>query len=307
LRRASHSLSSPWILLGAAGRQLMHIAKHKRMLWRGGRKQLRVPAYFTEAPHPYTVCYRLMHRLGIGFRVGLPGKREPALVFSWQDATFVKPLKEPSEGAEWIVINGECLDISKERVNAIHEQVFGYSLRVDPLTFVGRMVEKSNLNGMHDGREIDGPSQATNPRSVYQRVVENLPPGEVLQTGAPSELVCDLRLPVFSGEIPFVYLSKRPRTRRFTTANYQSNLEEVSAVFEPAEIQRIVDLCRRLGLDYGELDVVRNAADGRVYVLDVNKTPIGPPKSLGADFERALALYETAFRDWFGRLGLIRD
>jgi hypothetical protein len=31
-----------------------------------------------------------------------------------------------------------------------------------------------------------------------------------------------------------------------------------------------------MGLDYGELDVLRDADDGRLYVVDVNTTPFGP-------------------------------
>jgi hypothetical protein len=308
LRRVSHKITSPWTFLRAAWKQVLHIAKHKAILWRRRSKQLRVPVYFTKAPHPYTVCYRILHRLGIGFRVGVPKKRDPALVFLWEDATFVQPLKTGPRTAEWTVVNGECLDISKERVDTIHEQVFGYSLRVDPRTFTGRMVEKSNLNGVHDGREIDGPLAAPNPKSVYQRVVENLSPGEVLRVDVPSEMICDLRLLVFSGEIPLAYLQKRLRANRFGYSNFLTSIAQVSAVLEPAEIGRIVEFCRRFGLDYGEVDVVRDAADGRVYVLDINKTPLGPPKSLSAeDFEWALALSEKAFIEWFGKLGLIRQ
>jgi hypothetical protein len=58
-----------------------------------------------------------------------------------------------------------------------------------------------------------------------------------------------------------------------------------------------------MGLDYGEVDVVRDAGDKRIYVLDLNKTPLGPPNGLTpAEFARALALYETSFRQWFERL-----
>lgn len=33
-----------------------------------------------------------------------------------------------------------------------------------------------------------------------------------------------------------------------------------------------------MGLDYGELDILRNNLDGRIYVVDVNKTLWGPPQ-----------------------------
>lgn len=35
--------------------------------------------------------------------------------------------------------------------------------------------------------------------------------------------------------------------------------------------------CRIMGLDYGELDVLRDTEDGKLYVADVNNTPWDPP------------------------------
>jgi len=32
-----------------------------------------------------------------------------------------------------------------------------------------------------------------------------------------------------------------------------------------------------MALDYGELDVLRNKNDGKIYIVDVNNTPQGPP------------------------------
>jgi hypothetical protein len=80
-------------------------------------------------------------------------------------------------------------------------------------------------------------------------------------------------------------------------------IAETSAIFDRSEISRIGELCGAMGLDYGEVDVVRDAGDKRIYVLDLNKTPLGPPNGLTpAEFARALALYETSFRQWFERL-----
>ena len=38
-------------------------------------------------------------------------------------------------------------------------------------------------------------------------------------------------------------------------------------------------LTKKMSVDYGELDVLRDK-DGRIYVVDVNNTPAGPPKKL---------------------------
>ena len=46
-------------------------------------------------------------------------------------------------------------------------------------------------------------------------------------------------------------------------------------MFSVEEEEAILDLAARIGLDYGEIDVLRDA-DGEIYVVDVNKTPWWP-------------------------------
>jgi hypothetical protein len=41
-------------------------------------------------------------------------------------------------------------------------------------------------------------------------------------------------------------------------------------------------LADRIGLDFGELDLLRDRADGRIYVVDVNPTVNGPTVVLSA-------------------------
>jgi len=50
--------------------------------------------------------------------------------------------------------NGHCLDISKSTLDRHHQEVFGYGLAVDPTSHAGPMLEKSEGNAVHDGREI---------------------------------------------------------------------------------------------------------------------------------------------------------
>lgn len=51
-----------------------------------------------------------------------------------------------------------------------------------------------------------------------------------------------------------------------------------------------------MGLDWGELDILRNKDDGRAYIVDVNNTPAGPPNHLSKeDKERALQQLATTF------------
>ena len=44
-------------------------------------------------------------------------------------------------------------------------------------------------------------------------------------------------------------------------------------------------------LDWGGMDVLRDKGDGRIYVVDVNKTDMGPPIALSiADKSKSVAI-----------------
>lgn len=53
-------------------------------------------------------------------------------------------------------------------------------------------------------------------------------------------------------------------------------------IFSAAELAQLLDFGARIGLEYGELDVLRDRDSGRIYVVDVNRTPYGPG-SVGRD------------------------
>ena len=90
----------------------------------------------------------------------------------------------------------------------------------------------------------------------------------------------DIRVPVFGHLIPFCYRKRRPIDSRFSNENTSATLCEVDTVLSAAEVQQIFQFCDAMGLDYGELDVLRDRDDGRLYVVDVNNTPWGPPNHL---------------------------
>jgi hypothetical protein len=47
--------------------------------------------------------------------------------------------------------------------------------------------------------------------------------------------------------------------------------------------------CRKIGLEYGEIDILRSDEDGKIYIIDVNNTPWWPPNKL-SDIDRNIAL-----------------
>lgn len=177
------------------------------------------------------------------------------------------------------VINVRCSDCSKSRVSEVFETVTGRALAVDPTTYRGPIVEKSELNGAHDGRVVEGPMQPL-PGKAYQRLVDTL---------APDGCVEDLRCPTVGGEIATVFLKRRPVQSRFANANTEVRELDPKAVFSDAERDLIKSFCVEFGLDWGGLDVLRDRRTKDLWIVDANKTDMGPPTALALDQKLASA------------------
>jgi len=185
-------------------------------------------------------------------------------------------------------LNYSLTDISKRRVGEVFAAVFGYALNVDPRSFEGMAVQKSDLNAKHDGKVIACPIAAGAYRQAmsYTRLVDN----------TDGEFVLDIRLPIVGRAVDFIYLKRRPVGDRFSNTNRFVTVEPCERFLSPAELGLVEEFCRRIGLDYGELDCVRDKMSGRLYILDVNKTPAGPPNGLPkAGQEFALERMAVAF------------
>jgi hypothetical protein len=163
-------------------------------------------------------------------------------------------------------INFGCTDVSKSHVAEVFEQVFGYPLAVDPLRSVGAIVEKSEKNGVHDGAVIQAPA-APRDGYVYQRLVD---------TTDDQGRCYDLRTPCVGGEPVLVWRKQKPAGRRFAIQNRRASLHKPEEVFSAEEIATIRRFNARMGLDWGGLDILRDRQDGRLYVVDSNKTDVGP-------------------------------
>jgi GT2 family glycosyltransferase len=201
------------------------------------------------------------------------------LAVAWDTNTFRDPAPALERiRAEIPVWNLRCVDISKERVDSAFRESFGYTSFVDPLVHRGPCVSKSNLNATHDGLVIDGPMTVRDRERVYQRLIRNEPTEGIVE---------DIRTPLFGDEIPFVFLKYRPIDSRFDQFDTEVAIEEPAAVFSANERIRLVRFARMIGMEYGELDVLRDREDGRLYVVDANPTPFGPPGALTAGVRRA--------------------
>ena len=241
--------------------------------------------FFPERPNTGSVAYKLCALLG--FAITNNPRRRFNVAFKLKDATFCDAAELQSLSATTRkIINGQSLDISKRSLAKAFTEVFGYAIEVDPTQYGSELVEKSNHNATHDGRVRQGPLAADeiSPECVYQKAIDN--------TLDKNGLVLDHRVPVHGDQIPLVYLKYRPSETRFSNTNSLVQLEKPEAVFSHGELDRILLLARRMGVDYGEFDVLRDK-DGRIYVVDVNNTPNGPPNGL-PELEGKLALERLA-------------
>ncbi|WGF89290.1 hypothetical protein [Marinivivus vitaminiproducens] len=217
--------------------------------------------------------------------------RTPAIGLFWADRVAMPDNRVgPTPPRSWWrgALNGRTGQDSKRTVEAVFASVFGYPLAIDPTTHCGPAVAKSDRdNGAHDGRVIDCPIAEADPGLAYEAVIDNR---------ADEATVVDYRVPVIGGEIPFVYVKRRPLSDRFANANAEVALTEPDAVFSRDEQAGLAEVCRRLALDLGvELDVLRDRTDGRIYVVDANPNAWGPPRPIAAaDAVRAVRLYASA-------------
>jgi hypothetical protein len=131
-------------------------------------------------------------------------------------------------------------------------------------------VEKGEANGIHDGAVVTRPCHPK-PGKVYQHLVDNR---------GTDGLVEDLRTPTVGGKPVCVYVKRRDLRHRFSNDNSECWLRTVDETFSAAEITSIERFCAILKLDWGGLDILRDATSGLIYIVDANRTDMGPPIAL---------------------------
>jgi len=216
-----------------------------------------------DRPRPWYLIWPVAQLAGLRFA---DRPEQADLGFCFEDLTEV--IAPHAQGLPFI--NARCEDTSKSRVGEVFQAVTGRALSVSPEDWTGEMVVKSELNGAHDGRVITGP-QPRETGMAYQRLIDNL---------APDGCVEDLRCPTVGGRVDVVYLKRRPVGERFANHNTEVRLLNPDEVFSPSERAMISDFCKAMGLDWGGLDVLRDRRTNALWIVDVNKTDMGPPIAL---------------------------
>jgi hypothetical protein len=255
------------------------------------RNGFRLPVIVVHPDYPSkkTTIYKISRKLG--YRITNKRLKKPKVVMWFHDTTYATSELLVQHYPNQPVINRNCTDISKKHVDLIHQQVFGYSTIIDPVSHSGQAVMKSDINALHDGEIIRCPLSEIRQGAIYQIVIDNeAENGEYL----------DYRVPVIRGEIPLVYSKFKRADVRFTNHVHRSELHKPEAIFSQQEMDAIRKMADTMGAEFCEFDVLRDNASGRIYVIDVNKTPYGPPSGLRkADSVRAISMLTESFRNTF--------
>lgn len=186
-------------------------------------------------------------------------------IFVFEDETYSSSARRLTQNQRQRALNHRIEDISKTHVGTVFEKVFGYSLTVDPLTYEGEAVCKSDLNGTHDGKIVACPipAQDLEEGAIYQRFIDSANDGERSE---------DLRTAIVKGAIPTVFHKFKALDARFGTSYLHTDVRAANEVFTSDEQSLIAEFCREIGLDFGCIDIMRDIKDDRIYIVDVNKT-----------------------------------
>ena len=208
-------------------------------------------------------------------------------IFNWQDLTFdhfdtLQYLQASYDHTGFrlgTTLNMRCNDISKRKMESVNLDVFGYPLGINPVSYAGKACVKSDKNAVHDGMIVGCPigAEQLDESKVYSILVNNV----------EGDFAIDFRVPFIGGITDFFYEKRRKVVTRFSNTNDVTFIRKTNDYFNPEEIKSLTFFCKTLGLDYGELDVLRDRDNGRIYVVDVAKTPAGPPNGLSPKEARA--------------------
>ena len=227
-----------------------------------GQRPITSIAFYPQPSGPWYNAWLAARMSGLEI---VTNSEEADVVFVFDDTTEsdTGAALEPQVKAK--AINHRIDDISKTHVAKVFEEVFGYSVDIDPLTYQGRAVQKSNINATHDGQLVDCPLPADKVLAdrVYQKLIES----DFTARGAE-----DLRMAYVGGEIPVVHRKFKALEKRFGTDYAHVDVWTADQAFSKEEQTQLAAFCNAMGLDFGAVDVMRDKHDGRIYVVDVNKT-----------------------------------
>lgn len=210
-------------------------------------------------------------------------KKKVIFAIFWKDDTLRNvPDKLKELSSKMPVLNLYNDNILKTYIEEFFYETFGYRTRVDPQLHQGKAVCKSEYNATHSGTIVDCPVDVPEKDCIYQVIIHNRTAEGCFE---------DISVPVIGRTIPFVYIKLKEENARFETRAQKVFLEETEKYISKEEQEKILKFASFIGLDFGEIDVLRNRTDSKLYIVDVNNTPYGPPANLpGSDAKYAIQM-----------------
>jgi hypothetical protein len=232
-------------------------------------------------PSRNTTIYKISRKLKFNLVTSPFNNTKTGINFN--DATFQNtPNLYP---ANIRIINENIYDISKKNVDEKHMAVFGYNTIIDPKHHLGHCVVKSNDNALHDGLITKCPIEHAEKNKIYQILIDN----------QEEELFVDYRVCIMKSEIIITYKKYKEKKLRFTNETCKAEICKNEIIPEDVR-KKIVEFCLVMQADFCELDVLKDNGTKQWYIIDLNKTPYGPPASLSTkDKNKAVEILSNGF------------
>ena len=195
-------------------------------------------------------------------------------------------------GADYPIINGGCCDVTKSHVDKIFAEVFGYSSIIDP-TNSHYYLKKSEKQGDKSGEVVEDPHKPEE-GYIYQKIINNILGGYRI----------DYRTHIIGGEIVWV----REKWKEDIVSPELIKSRPANDVFMTSEKNKILDFCQRIGLNFGELDILKDYSSGKIYIVDVNDMPgvrRDEPKQPG--YKEELNTLLTKFKEYYDYCLKVKD
>ena len=231
-----------------------------------------------------STTYYMLRKAGVEINNKLNGKYDMGIFWDPRMDINKQTPKLKQNGKKIKLVNLFLVDTSKDFVAKSFENHFGYGYHVDPTTFDGYCISKHNGNGTKSCFFLKCPINATDifKDHSYQRIIDYTDKRD-------PDTLYELRVPIVGGIIPCILFKTRNRGLRFTSKNRSIQIVNPLKYLTEQECNKIITYCRYIGLELGEIDILRSHEDGKIYIIDVNNTSWWPPNKLG-DVERNIVL-----------------
>ena len=245
---------------------------------------LRVYIYGNYPHFQKSTTYYMLRKAGVEISNKLIGKFDIGIYWDPRMDINKQTPKLKQNGKKIKLINLFLVDTAKDFIATSFDKHFGYGYHVDPTTFDGYCISKHNGNGTKSCFFLKCPINATDifKDHSYQQIIDYTDKKD-------PNILYELRVPIVGGIIPCVLFKTRNRGLRFTSKNRSIQIVSPLKYLTEQECQKIITYCRYIGLELGEIDILRSQEDGKIYIIDVNNTSWWPPNKLG-DVDRNIVL-----------------